>query len=90
MDGYFVYEYMLSYCLVSYMFYRWLFSVPMSCLESLKLFIGLNGDLNAVVFKDLAHFFFYCFYLLGRFCAGCHSVVCIYSDVDVKMGKLGQ
>ena len=58
MDGYFVYEYMLSSCLVSYMVYRWLFSDPMLCLESLQLFIGLNGDLQAVVFKDLAHFFF--------------------------------
>ena len=28
--GYFVYEYMLHCCLVSYMIYRWLFSDPMS------------------------------------------------------------
>ena len=68
---YFVYEYMLNCCLVSYMVYRWPFSDPMLCLESLQLFfIGLISDLQAVVFEDFTHFFFDCFYLLGRFCAG--------------------
>ena len=43
--------------------------------KSTTFFIGFNGDLQAVVFKDLAHFFFDGFYLLGRFCAGCQSVV---------------
>ena len=37
--------------------------------KSTTFFIGFNGDLQAVVFKDFAHFFFDCSYLLGRFCA---------------------
>ena len=38
-DGYFVYEYMLNCCLVSYTVYRFLFSDPMRCLGSLQLFL---------------------------------------------------
>ena len=71
MDGYFVYEYLLNCCLVSYMVYRWLFSDPMLCLECLQLFfIGFNSNLQAVVFEDFVHFFIDHFYVLGRFCAG--------------------
>ena len=35
--------------------------------KSKTFFIGFNSDLQVVVFEDFAHFFFYRFYLLGRF-----------------------
>ena len=38
--------------------------------KSTTFFIGSNSDLQAVVVENFAHFFFDCFYLLGRICAG--------------------
>ena len=64
MGGYFLYEYILNCCLVSYS----LRSNVMS--RKSTTFFGFNSDLQVVVFEDFSHFFFDRFNLLGRFCAG--------------------
>ena len=50
-SGWFMNNFMLNCCLVSYMVYRWLFSDPMRSRKSTTFFIGFNSDLQVVVFE---------------------------------------